>query len=87
MFRLNILLYNIPVTIFLVTLNCFFYLCSFSLLIATAAFSHNPGNTTMAAQKQILFLYKTVLQFFRYVCVVYLFCIFSSPNFFGNNCK
>ena len=41
----------------------------------------------MAAQKQILFLYKTVLQFFRYVCVVYLFCIFSSPNFFGNNCK
>ena len=45
------------------------FLFIFSLLIATSAFSHDPGNTTMAAQKQILFIHKTVFQFFRYVCV------------------
>ena len=53
----------------MVSLNSFFCSSSSSLLIATSAFSHDPGNTAVAAQKQILFLRKTVLQLFRYVCV------------------
>ena len=68
---------NMPAAWAGVGLDSFLRLRSSLLLTAASAFSHDPGNTAVAAQKQILFLHKTVLQLFRYACV----CVHAHVQF------
>lgn len=50
--------------------------CPILFLTAASSFSHNPGNSAMVAQTQILYLYKAFFKFLRYLWFIFLFRVF-----------